>query len=101
MSEHRTVQSARTIDAADFEARCLSLIEEVAESREPITITKEGRPISRLVPCTEEEPRRNGPPFPDPWGADRDIILWYDDLDEPVDPDWEEKWDRKWDERLK
>ena len=91
MSEHRTVQSARTIDAAEFEARCLSIIEEVAESREPITITKDGRPISRLVPCTEEEPRRNGPPFPDPWGASRGMLVIHDHdaLAEPIDDDWE------------
>ena len=94
----------RTVNAADFEARCLSLIDEVAETGESIIITKDGRPVSRLVPCSDDEPTRKGPPFPDPWGADRGLIQIADgvDLDEISmwGDDWEEQFERKWDERL-
>ena len=41
---------ARTVGAAEFEAKCLELIDEVAESGDEIVITKDGRPVSRLVP---------------------------------------------------
>ncbi len=100
MSTQYSPNDARTINASEFEARCLALIDEVAETGAPITITKDGQPVSRLVPCTPAE--RKGPPFPSPIGADRDILIIYDDdaLVEPLANDWEEEWDKQWEEWL-
>ena len=39
----------RTIKASEFKAKCLKLMDEVAESGEEIVITKNGRPTARLV----------------------------------------------------
>ena len=47
----------RTIPAGQFKARCLSLIDEVSQTHQVITITKRGRPVARLVPLEEEKPR--------------------------------------------
>ena len=44
----------RTIQASEFEAKCLELMDEVVESGEEIVITKQGRPVSRLVPYREK-----------------------------------------------
>jgi len=94
----------RTVNAEEFQARCLSLIDEVAETGESITITKDGLPVSRLVPCSDSAPTRKGPPFPSPLGADRGLIKIAEgvDLDEisMFDDDWEEQWEQKWDDRL-
>ncbi|HEX4025366.1 MAG TPA: type II toxin-antitoxin system Phd/YefM family antitoxin [Steroidobacteraceae bacterium] len=38
------------IPAAIFKAECLKLMDEVARTREPIVITKHGRPVAQLVP---------------------------------------------------
>ncbi len=46
----------RKINAAAFKARCLALIDEVAESGEPITVTKCGKAKVRVV-AVREEPR--------------------------------------------
>ncbi|MDE2744763.1 MAG: type II toxin-antitoxin system Phd/YefM family antitoxin [Chloroflexota bacterium] len=95
----------RTVNADEFQARCLALIDEVAETGEPITITRDGQPLLRLVPCTDDVPPRKGPPFPSPLGADRGLIKIAEgvDLDEisVFDDDWEEQWEQKWDERLR
>lgn len=40
----------RTIAAAKFKATCLSILDEVQEKREVVTVTKNGRPVARLVP---------------------------------------------------
>ena len=40
----------RTIKASEFKARCLSLMDDVAQSGEEIVVTKNGRPVSKLVP---------------------------------------------------
>ena len=44
------------IGAADFKARCLEIMDRVAEKRESYTITKRGRPVARLLPVE----RRSG-----------------------------------------
>lgn len=38
------------IKASDFKARCLKLMEHVAATREPLIITKNGKPIAQLGP---------------------------------------------------
>jgi len=46
----------RTVSAAEFKAKCLRLMDEVAETRQPVVITKRGRPVARLEPVREERP---------------------------------------------
>ena len=41
----------KTVKASEFKAKCLGLMDEVAESGEEILITKNGIPVSKLVPC--------------------------------------------------
>lgn len=41
----------KTLPAAEFKARCLTLMDEVRKSREPILITKRGKPTAKLVPA--------------------------------------------------
>jgi prevent-host-death family protein len=42
------------MNATEFKAKCLAVIDRVRSSREPVTITKHGRPVARLVPETDE-----------------------------------------------
>jgi len=44
------------INAAQFKAKCLKLIDEVAATRKPLTITKRGKPLAKLVPIQDEAP---------------------------------------------
>lgn len=44
------------IPATEFKARCLELMDRVAERRETYVITKRGKPVARLVPV-EPKPR--------------------------------------------
>jgi prevent-host-death family protein len=43
-----------SIGAGDFKAKCLKLLDEVAETRQPLIITKHGKPLARLVPIETE-----------------------------------------------
>lgn len=43
-----------SINAAQFKAKCLKLIDEVAATREPLIITKRGKPLAKLVPIEDE-----------------------------------------------
>jgi prevent-host-death family protein len=42
------------VAATEFKANCLRLMDEVAQQRRPIIITKRGKPIAKLVPIEEE-----------------------------------------------
>ena len=39
--------------AGEFKAHCLAVMEKVCMTREPVLITKRGRPIAKLVPVDE------------------------------------------------
>ena len=71
----------RTITATEFKAKCLRLMDEVSESGATLVITKNGRPVSRLVPYREQSEA--------PFGRDRDIIKIHGDIIEPLDVEWE------------
>jgi antitoxin (DNA-binding transcriptional repressor) of toxin-antitoxin stability system len=71
----------RTMKASEFETECLKLIDEVAQSGEPLVITKNGRPIPQLSPINRE--RRSI------WGLHKGQIEILGDILEPIDADWE------------
>lgn len=43
--------SMRTVNATEFKARCLAILDDVAETGEIVTVLKHGRPVARLVPA--------------------------------------------------
>ncbi len=45
----------KKIGAAQFKARCLTLMEDVRSTREPIVITKRGKPVAKLVPVESKK----------------------------------------------
>lgn len=77
----RKTENVRTITASEFKAKCLELMDEVAESGVALVITKNGHPVSRLIPY-REMPQA-------PFGRDRDIIQIHGDIIEPLDAEWE------------
>ena len=49
----------RTMAAGKFKAQCLAVMDEVQAKREPVTITKHGKPVAKVVPLDlpeEEDP---------------------------------------------
>ena len=68
------------IDASEFKARCLQLIDEVAETGIEIVIIKNGRPVSRLVPHVERPKTIIG--------IDKGKIEILGDIIEPIDTAW-------------
>lgn len=71
----------QTIKASVFKAKCLHLLDEVNETGEEIVITKNGKPVSKLVPYREKAKSL--------FGLHRGKISSHDDLIEPVGEAWE------------
>jgi len=44
------VTSPKRINASDFKARCLRVLDDVHETRCEVVITKRGKPVARLSP---------------------------------------------------
>jgi prevent-host-death family protein len=76
----------RKINAAAFKARCLALIDEVAESGQPITVTKRGKAKVQIV-AVREKPKTL-------WGATKGTFRILGDIVGPIDDDYDE--DREW-----
>ena len=70
----------RTMKASEFKAKCLKLMDEVAESGEEIVITKNGKPVAKLAPH-RERPKA-------PFGRDRDKIKILGDIVSPMPAEW-------------
>jgi len=45
----------KKIAAGEFKARCLTLMEDVRSTREPLLITKRGKPVAKLVPADNDK----------------------------------------------
>ncbi len=76
-----SLAGARIMKASEFKARCLKLMDEVAETGEEIVITKNGKPVSRLAPYRE--------PPKSLFGAGRDRMKVVGDIISPIDVEWE------------
>ena len=46
----------QSVAATAFKARCLALLDRVAETGEPLVVTKRGKPVARVVPARRAEP---------------------------------------------
>lgn len=66
------------IKASEFKARCLALIDEVADTGEPLTVTKRGKPIARVVALQEPAPMLGSVTY----HVDEDELL------APIDAEW-------------
>jgi prevent-host-death family protein len=40
----------KKIQTTQFKAKCLQIVDQVVESRQPVLILKDGKPVARLVP---------------------------------------------------
>ena len=47
--------TSKTVPAGEFKQKCLALIDRVAATREPIVISKYGKPVARLMPLESPE----------------------------------------------
>ena len=80
MQSDQTI-GASAIKASEFKAKCLKLMDEVADTGKEIVISKNGRPIARLVPYRKKPQSL--------FGIDKGKIEILGDIVEPLDVEWE------------
>ena len=77
----------KTVKASEFKAKCLKLMDQVAETGETLVITKNGRPAAQLGPVTPLGPVVSKPATL--FGAHRGQIRIKGDIVGPLDEAWE------------
>ena len=48
----------RDVPVSEFKAKCLGLVEEVHKTRQPLRITRHGRPVAELIPAGPDRKRK-------------------------------------------
>ncbi len=71
----------RTIKASEFKAKCLKIMDEVAETGEPVLITKNGVPVAELVSA-----RRKPKVL---FGSMKGSVTYIGNIVSPIDVEWE------------
>lgn len=71
----------KTIKASEFKAKCLKLMDEVAETGRPLVITKNGQAVAQLGPVVARPHTLAG--------MHRGKIRILGDILAPIDEDWE------------
>jgi prevent-host-death family protein len=68
----------KKIAAGEFKARCLTLMEDVRSTREPLIITKRGKPVAKLVPIEDAKD--------DFIGRLKGVFRVVGDIESPIEP---------------
>ena len=72
----------RTIQASEFKAKCLALMDQVARTGESILITKNGKPVAELVPPAGQRPTS-------PFGLHKGRVEIKGNILLPIDVQWD------------
>ena len=71
----------KTIAAGIFKAQCLALLDQVAQTTEPLIITKHGKPVAKLLPYDNKKDDDQTPL--------KDMATFIGDIVSPIDDEWE------------
>lgn len=74
-------KEVRTFTASEFKAKCLKIMDEVAETGERVVITKRGKPVAELT--QPRELRKSS------FGSMRGMITYMGDITSPIDVEWD------------
>lgn len=66
----------KTMRAGEFKARCLKVMDQVHKTREPVVITKRGKPVAKLVPA--------GKRADDIFGCLKGVVKIVGDIESPL-----------------
>lgn len=72
---------AATIPAGEFKAKCLKIIDEVAEKRQVLVVTKRGKPVVQVAPIPAKQR--------DIVGSMKGSVTILGDIVSPIDVEWD------------
>ncbi len=79
--ESQGESGVRTFTASEFKAKCLKIMDEVAETGERVVITKRGKPVAEVLPAREL--RKSV------FGSMRGSVKYVGDIISPTGVEWD------------
>ena len=52
------IMAMQDVSISEFKAKCLGLIEQVHKTRQPLRITRHGRPVAEVIPAGPDRKRK-------------------------------------------
>jgi prevent-host-death family protein len=68
----------KTVAISEFKAKCLDLITKMDKTKKPMVITKNGKPVAKLVPFKSNNNLKSL----------RGKVKYYGDIISPIEEDW-------------
>jgi prevent-host-death family protein len=74
------VMKERIVPAGEFKAKCLQILDQVSRSREPVIVTKRGKPVARIVSIPQKKTA---------FGSMAGTVLVETDIVSPIGETWD------------
>ncbi len=81
VTSHVRTAMPKRMSAAEFKAKCLDVLDQVAAGHEAVVVTKRGKPVAQVVPIIDRPKQL--------WGAMKGQIGIRGDIIGPLDVEWE------------
>ena len=75
------MKTPKSVPATEFKTRCLALLEEVRETRQPLLVTRHGKPVAEITPYVPKDAAQVNPL--------KGSIVSQDDLISPIAERWD------------
>lgn len=75
------MKSIRIIPAGEFKAKCLRLMQDIAEKRYPLIITKHGKKLVQIIPLPTASTKTY-------FGCMKGTVTIKADITKPLDEEW-------------
>jgi len=84
-----------TMPIGEFKAKCLAVIAEVNSTGQPVLISKRGKPMARIMPLEDQEPKESPESI---FGRMRHMGVITGDIvsSEFTDEEWDRMFEEKW-----
>ncbi len=68
----------KTVAISEFKAKCLNLITKLDKTKKPMVITKNGKPVAKIIPFKSDNNLETL----------RGKVKYYGDIISPIEEDW-------------
>ena len=75
------MKAPKSVPATEFKTHCLALLEEVRETRQPLLVTRHGKPVVEISPYVPKNATHVNPL--------KGSIVFQDDLISPLEEQWD------------
>ncbi len=81
LNDHGDIMTITTMPAGEFKAKCLHVMDDVNKKKQPIIVTKRGKPVAKIMPILAD--RKSV------FGCMKGTATIKGDITKPIDVKWD------------